>query len=114
MGLTEVASLVAEHWLQILDWVVVVHRLLCPVACGIFTDQGLDPCALHWQMESYPLDYQGSPRNDLVLLKIAYLEDKLNTQNLRKCGQTGTTRLNEVARNHIYRQLLKLRRQELP
>ena len=73
MGLTEVASLVAEHWLQILDWVVVVHRLLCPVACGIFTDQGLDPCALHWQMESYPLDYQGSPRNDLVLLKSCIL-----------------------------------------
>ena len=67
--LIEVASLVAEHGLWSFDWVVGVHRLICPVSCGIFTDQGLDPCALRWQMDSYPLDHQGSPRNDLVLLK---------------------------------------------
>ena len=46
VGLTEVASLVAEHWLQILDWVVVVHRLLCPVACGT---QASLPCGM-WNL----------------------------------------------------------------
>ena len=42
--------------------VVVAHGLSCPVACGIFPDQGLNPCSLHWQVDSYPLYQQGSPR----------------------------------------------------
>ena len=29
--------------------VVVVHGLSCPVACGIFLDQWLNLCLLHWQ-----------------------------------------------------------------
>ena len=32
--------------------VIVVHRLRCPAACGIFMDQGLDPCPLHKQVDS--------------------------------------------------------------
>jgi len=32
-----------------------------PAACGIFPDQGLNPCLLHWQVESLPLRHQGSP-----------------------------------------------------
>ena len=28
---------------------VVVHRLSCSVACGIFLEQGLNLCPLHWQ-----------------------------------------------------------------
>ena len=31
-------------------------------ACGIFRDQGLNPCPLHWQADSQPLRHQGSPR----------------------------------------------------
>ena len=31
---------------------VVAHRLRCLVAYGIFLDQGLNPCPLHWQAES--------------------------------------------------------------
>ena len=29
---------------------VVAHRLICPVACSIFLDQGLSLCPLHWQV----------------------------------------------------------------
>ncbi|NIG59837.1 coiled-coil domain-containing protein [Pontoporia blainvillei] len=32
--------------------VVVVHGLRCSVACGIFTEQGSNPCPLHWQADS--------------------------------------------------------------
>ena len=32
--------------------VVVVHGLSCPVACGIFLDQGLNLWPLHWQADS--------------------------------------------------------------
>ena len=33
----------------------------CP-ACGIFLDQGSNLCPLHWQVDSYALLHQGSPR----------------------------------------------------
>ena len=55
-----VASLVAEHGL----WgasVVVACRLSCPLACGIFPDQGLNQCSLHWQADSLPLSHKESP-----------------------------------------------------
>ena len=43
------------------DSVVVAHRLSCSAACGIFPDQGSNPCPLHWQADSQPLHHQGSP-----------------------------------------------------
>ena len=41
--------------------VVVVHGPSCSAACGIFPDQGSNPCPLHWQADSQPLHHQGSP-----------------------------------------------------
>ena len=41
--------------------VVVAHGLSCSAACGIFPDQGSNPCPLHWQADSQPLRHQGSP-----------------------------------------------------
>ena len=38
-----------------------VHRLSCTTACGIFPDQGLNPCPLHSKMFCLPWNYQGSP-----------------------------------------------------
>ena len=32
--------------------VVVAHGLSCSAACGIFPDQGSNPCPLHWQADS--------------------------------------------------------------
>ena len=54
------ASVVVAHGLQQLwlaglqstDSVVVVHGLGCSMACGIFPDQGSNPCPLHWQVDS--------------------------------------------------------------
>ena len=46
-----VASIVLEHRLWSLwAFVVVVHRLSCSAACGIFPDQGRNPCRLQWQI----------------------------------------------------------------
>ena len=39
----------------------VVHGPSCSAACGIFPDQGSNPCPLHWQADSQPLRHQGSP-----------------------------------------------------
>ena len=41
--------------------VVVAHGPSCSAACGIFPDQGSNPCSLHWQADSQPLHHQGSP-----------------------------------------------------
>ena len=40
---------------------VVAHGPSCSVACGIFPDQGSNPCLLHQQADSQPLCHQGSP-----------------------------------------------------
>ena len=42
--------------------VIVAHGPSCSTACGIFPDQGSNPCLLHWQADSQPLRHQGSPR----------------------------------------------------
>ena len=42
--------------------VVVAHGPSCSAACGIFPDQGSNPCPLHWQADSQPVRHQGSPR----------------------------------------------------
>ena len=41
--------------------VVVVHGLSCPSTRGIFLDQRLNPCVLHWQVDSLPLNHWESP-----------------------------------------------------
>ena len=41
--------------------VVVAHGPSYSAACGIFPDQGSNPCPLHWQADSQPLYHQGSP-----------------------------------------------------
>ena len=41
--------------------VMVTHGPSCSAACGIFPDQGSNPCPLHWQADSQPLHRQGSP-----------------------------------------------------
>ena len=41
------------------------HGLSHPAACGIFPDQEepmLNPCPLHWQVGSSPLDHQGGSK----------------------------------------------------
>ena len=45
-------SVVAAHRLPRAASVVVVHRLSCSSACGIFPDQGSNPCPLHQQVDS--------------------------------------------------------------
>ena len=51
--LLPVASLCCGAWaLGARASVVVAHGLSCYVACGIFPEQSLNPCPLHWQADS--------------------------------------------------------------
>ena len=59
--LTIAASLVAEHRLQMRRLSSCGSQASCSTACGIFPDQGSNPCPLHWQADSQPLHHQGSP-----------------------------------------------------
>ena len=49
--------------------VVVAHGPSCSAACGIFPDQGSNPCPLHWQADSQPLRHQGSPTRIFYSMK---------------------------------------------
>ena len=49
--------------------VVVAHGPSCSAACGIFPDQGSNPCPLHWQADSQPLRHQGSPGSIFCLIQ---------------------------------------------
>ena len=49
---------------------VVAHGLSCSTACGIFLDQGSNPCLLHWQADPYLLLHQESP----TFFKVLFLE----------------------------------------
>ena len=48
----------------------VAHGLSCSAACGIFPDQGSNPCPLHWQADSQPLHHQGSPWLTILILSV--------------------------------------------
>ena len=55
--------------------VVTAHTLSCSQAGGIFLDQGSNPCPLHWQVDSLPLDHLGSPYSAFVknILNYGYI-----------------------------------------
>ena len=61
VGLLLSRPLFAEHGSGRAGSVVVAHGLSCSAACGIFPDQGSNPCPLHQQADSQPLRHQGSP-----------------------------------------------------
>ena len=52
-----VAPPVLEHRLQSEGSEAVVHGLSCPMACGIFLDQGLNLYPLQWLADSQLLDH---------------------------------------------------------
>ena len=52
--------LVVGHGFQSTGSVVSAHGLSYYEACGIFSDQGLNPCLLHWLADSLPLSHQES------------------------------------------------------
>ena len=61
------------QWLWHMGSVVAAHGLSCSAACGVFLDQGSDPCLLPWQVDSYSLSHQGSP----ILFFNAYIVTSL-------------------------------------
>ena len=73
------------------DSVVVEHRLSCSVACGIFPDQGLNPCPLHWHADAQPLDHQGSPFIPFLVpprsaQELRSIKEKRGLKPTKSCG----------------------------
>ena len=56
--LIALTSFFEEHRLQSTGSIDVVERLSCSKACGIFLDEGWNPCLLHWQADTLPLSHQ--------------------------------------------------------
>ena len=71
--------------------VVVAHGPSCSAACGIFPDQGSNPCPLPWQVDSQPLRHQGSPAMCFLIKEmcVMYILSALSLKD----EQTGQARL---------------------
>ena len=73
---------------------IVAHGPSCSAVCGIFPDQGSNPCPLHWQADSQPLRHQGSPKFTALKKKLIYsflavLGLRCCTQTFSSCGEQG-------------------------
>ena len=62
--------------------VVVAHGPSCSAACGIFPDQGSNPCPLHRQADSQPLRHQGSPLSWVLIQAYISTGNSLVVQSL--------------------------------
>ena len=62
--------------------VVVAQGPSCSAACGIFPDQGSNPCPLHWQADSQTLRHQGSPEGRFFIGTILQIK-KLRNREVR-------------------------------
>ena len=60
--------------------IVVAHRLSFSMACEIFPDQRLNTCFLHWQVASFPLSHQESPRFVIYGLYCVEVDITLSTK----------------------------------
>ena len=69
------------------------------MAYGIFPDQGLDLCLLHWQVDSYPLYHQGSPPFNLYLF-ICGCAEFLLLWLFSSCGEQGLLSSCSVGASH--------------
>lgn len=64
-------SLVVAPGLWSTGSTVLVHTgSAAPVACGVFPQQGLNPCLPHWQVGSFIVSHQGGPFFDFLILSI--------------------------------------------
>ena len=61
--------------------VVVAHGPSYSAACGIFPDQGSNPCALHWQADSQRLCHQGSPHHLVLKVPQVTVKPRLGPHN---------------------------------
>ena len=50
----------------------------CTAPCGIVPDQGLNPCPLHWEVNSRPLDHQGSPEAKVLNVHLFQSTEVIN------------------------------------
>ena len=65
-GLRYMGSGVAAPGLQSTGLVTVAHGCRCSMACGLFPDQGLNPCLPHWQADALSLSHKGSPKSSFL------------------------------------------------
>ena len=55
--------------------IVMAHGLSCSTACGIFPDQGLNLCLLHWQADFLLLSHQETEAEDIKKRWQQYTEE---------------------------------------
>ena len=75
------------------------------MACGIFLDQGLNLCPLHWQADSYPVHHRGSAFRGIHLKRWESTQkpSKAYAQNNREIlSQFSTGRMKPLFENFVF------------
>ena len=79
-GLSSCGFQALEHRLR-----AVAPGLRCSEACGIFPGQELNPCLLHWQADSLPLNHQGNPCEFFLINKNLAVKTSNSIFKLGRC-----------------------------
>ena len=69
-----------------------MHGLSSSAACGICPHQGLDLYPLHWQVDSQPLDHQGSPGESFLWPHRHLRRKRLSASSSHKQSMCRSTR----------------------
>ena len=88
---------------------IVVYRLSCSAACGIFPEE-LNPCLLHWQVDSLPLSDQGSPTQTVLIIFIFWAQQ---SEDVLIISPSYFFQFSWVPCPHIIRTLPAVREQEM-
>ena len=97
--LRHMGSVIVASRLSSTGSVVVVLRLSRSVACGIFTDQGSNPCFLYWQVDSLPLSHQRRPLSFFLFFNLA-VPCGLRALPFQTRSQAGATAMKALSLNH--------------
>ena len=76
-----------------------VHGFSCSEACGIFLDQGLNRCLLHWLVDSLLLSHQGSPGH--VILEMRNGDDGVSKASFAGFRDLHSQYITQPPRDHV-------------
>ena len=86
------ANALDARWLQCTGSVVATCGFSCSPAYRIFPAQGSNWCSLHWQVDSYPLQHQGSPHSLIDSFSYSFCKYLHGLDHLPTYGERCTNR----------------------
>ena len=71
-----------DHQVPVHERTSTAHKLSCPPARGIFPEQGMNSCSLHWHRWFLTIGPPGSPRTAILMWNIPLISKKHFISNI--------------------------------